>query len=144
MRLTPRQASRISDIIQEEVRSVVRGRRKPTLAERIEVMNVDMAVISDATSEKLAQAAHEFAAEALYDFRKAALKIIADELNTHAVSHENVTAAELDAEIEEMDDMLNDDEMELAVGVANQLITYAERLGELAVSMTGGVEADER
>jgi len=136
MKLTPRQAARVNDIIQAEVQSVLAERRA-------EPMNVDMSIMNQVIEEKMYDTAVTSASEVVNSFRRKVMKQIIDQMNQHAMSHRKVRANELEDDVFLVEPELADLEEELAMEITTALHNFARKLGGAAVRTAGGNEPDE-
>jgi len=157
MTLTRRQSDEIKQIVQEEIKNSLLGRRE---AERLleqallnedrglneaglDTTRVDKDVIDDALGDEFADLANDAADDLVYDFGRRVLPKLAGAINQHGMSAVRVNPRTLAEELED----LNPDEYASLVeqctsDVSEALKAYARKLGEMALNFASG-DADE-
>lgn len=156
MSLSRRQAQAINQIIQEEVQGAMRGRkqkdeylRRGEIQERLveagpDAMRVDWSIMDERVEAIVEEIGNDLVDEFLYKFRQKLLRRIASEMTQHGMSQVRIDPRTFPAEVEEFDeDGVYGSSMEANTDIRTVLVKYARDLGQLAVHMAGGREADD-
>ena len=157
MSLSRRQAAAINQIIQEEVQGAMKGRkqrdeflRRGEIQERlveapaVDAMRVDWSIMDERVEAIVEEIGNDMVDEFLYKFRQKLLRRVASEMSQHGMSQIRIDPRTFPAEVEEFDDDgVYGSSMEANTDIRSVLTKYARDLGQLAVHMAGGREADD-
>jgi len=156
MGLTKRQMHVINGFIQNDVQDALKGRkrkdellRRGELQERLveagpDAYRVDFAITDEVVTTMVDNTGHAMAMEFVEKFVEKFFMSLARLMNNHAMAYDKVDAYSLRDELEDFaqEDMMHEAQ-ECVTDIVTALEKYAKNIGELAVHMAGGTEADE-
>jgi hypothetical protein len=139
MRITPRQAVRINEIIQEEVQTALEKRREPSFKEMVSGFDTDTQLV---IQERLSQLVFEEATSAVENFQKKAYAIIAEETYRKSDGLNRITPRTLKESLEYVDD-LEDLRANITVEISSRLNDLSDGIYEAVASVIDHNDSEE-
>lgn len=156
MSLTRRQKGIVDQILQEELKNAIQGRRdgqklldRSLFNEEFELdeagpepIRVDNQVMDDALEEPIIDLSNDIALDVLTQFNKKLFPLIEKIINSHGMFPDKVTRIGDDIKDAFGDDLLAIQQV-CSEGIADVLQEYAMKCGEMAISLIGESSEDD-
>lgn len=135
MKLTKNQASKINEIIQEEVQNIMSQRRGDTIHEALNVGEIDEDMLRSAIVSDVEGDAVELASDTLEAFKVKFYSSLAKHVNEHGFSYDKLSANNVKMSMEDVDDEIVEIEMEITTAIESLLNEYVERMSVKALQV---------